>query len=70
MSAFLPSYSSSASHPIDLTQGTVACPKGFPTGLSHVPPWCESIIGVTVEEVQVNQVPLEWTEKNGSCLEW
>ena len=22
-----------------------AFPRGFPTGLSHVPPWCESILG-------------------------
>ena len=23
-------------------------PRGFPTGLSHVPPWCESILGLKV----------------------
>ena len=23
-----------------------AFPRGFPTGLSHVPPWCESILGL------------------------
>ena len=23
-------------------------PRGFPTGLSHLPPWCESILGVKV----------------------
>ena len=27
-----------------------------------MPPWFESILGVTVEEVQLNQVHLEWTE--------
>ena len=26
--------------------------RGFPTGLSHVPPWCESILGLKVEAVQ------------------
>ena len=25
-----------------------AFPRGFPTGLSHVPPWCESILGLKV----------------------
>ena len=25
---------------------TEAFPRGFPTGLSHVPPWCESILGL------------------------
>ena len=29
-----------------------AFPRGFPTGLSHVPPWCESILGLKVEAVQ------------------
>ena len=33
--------------------------RGFPTGLSHVPPWCESILGLKVETVQGNQVSLE-----------
>ena len=31
-------------------------PRGFPTGLSHVPPWCESILGLKVEAVQGKQV--------------
>ena len=35
-----------------------------------MPPWCESILGVKVEEVQGNQVPLEWTETSGGLLEW
>ena len=34
-----------------------AFPRGFPTGLSHVPPRCESILGLKVEAVQGNQVP-------------
>ena len=29
-----------------------AFPRGFPTGLSHVPPWCESILGLKVEAVK------------------
>ena len=40
----------------------MAFPQGFPTGLSHVPPWCESILGLKVEAVQGKQVSLEWTE--------
>ena len=40
-------------------------PRGFPTGLSHVPPWCESILGFKVEAVQGKQVSLEWTETSG-----
>ena len=43
-----------------------AFPRGFPTGLSHVPPWCESILGLKVEAVQGKQVSLEWTEKSGA----
>ena len=46
-----------------------AFPRGFPTGLSHVPPWCESILRVNVEAVQGNQVSLEWTEKSGGLWE-
>ena len=69
-SVFLPSYSSSVRLPFELTQGSVAFPGGFPTGQSQVPPWCESILLVTVESVQGNQVPLEWTETFGGLLEW
>ena len=29
----------------DLWLSLVAFPRGFPTGLSHVPSWCESILG-------------------------
>ena len=46
-----------------------AFPRGFPTGLSHVPPWCESILGVQVKAVQGKQVSLEWTEISGAHLE-
>ena len=34
-----------------------AFPRGFPTRLSHVPPWCESILGLKVEAVQENSFP-------------
>ena len=37
-----------------------AFPRGFPTGLSHVPPWCESILGLKVEVVQRKQISLQW----------
>ena len=45
-------------------------PRGFPTGLSHVPPWFESILGLKVEAVQGKQVSLEWTEISGGLREW
>ena len=32
-------------------------PRGFPTGLSLVQPWCESILGLKVEAVQENRIP-------------
>ena len=47
-----------------------AFPRGFPTGLSHVPPWCESILGLKVQSVQGKQVSLEWTETSGGLWEW
>ena len=47
-----------------------AFPRGFPTGLSRVPPWCESILGLKVEAVQGKQVSLEWTETSGGLWEW
>ena len=47
-----------------------AFPRVFPTGLSHVPPWYESILGVKVEAVQGKQVSLEWTETSGGLWEW
>ena len=45
-------------------------PRGFLTGLSHVPPCWESLLGVNVEAVQGKQFPLEWTESSGGLLEW
>ena len=68
--AFLPSCGSSVALPFAWIKGSVAFhrgfyrrlsqeafPTGFPTGLSHVPPWCESILGLKVEAVQGKQVP-------------
>ena len=43
----------------DLWLSLEAFPRGFPTGLSHVSPWCESILGLKVEEVQGKQVSLK-----------
>ena len=54
----------------DLWLSLEAFPRGFPTGLSHVPPWCESILGLKVEAVQGKQVSLEWTETTGGLWEW
>ena len=54
----------------DLWLSLEAFPRGFPTGLSHVPPWCELILGMKVEAVQGKQVPLECTETSGRLLEW
>ena len=42
-----------------------AFPQGFPTGLSHVHTWWESILGLNVKAVQGKQVPLEWTDTSG-----
>ena len=42
-----------------------AFPGGFPTGMSHVPPWCELMLGLKVEAVQGKQVSLESTETSG-----
>ena len=47
-----------------------AFPQGFSTGLSHVPPRCESIPGLKVEAVQGKRVSLEWTETSGGLWEW
>ena len=44
--------------------------RGFPTGLSHVPQSCESILGLKDEAVQGKQVSLEWTETSGGLWEW
>ena len=35
-----------------------------------MPPWCESILGVTVKAVQVKEFPLEWTQSSGGLLDW
>ena len=47
---------------MDLWLSLEAFPRGFPTGLSHVPPWCESILSLKVQAVQGKQDSLEWTE--------
>ena len=47
-----------------------AFPRGFHTGLSHVPPWCESILGLKFQAVQGKQDSLEWTETSGGLWEW
>ena len=44
--------------------------RGFPAWLSHVPLWCESILGLKVMAVQGKQVSLEWTETSGGLWEW
>ena len=50
-------------------KGSVAFTRGFPRrlsqGLSHVPPWCESILGLKVQAVQGKQISLEWIETLG-----
>ena len=66
----LPSCCSSVTLPFAWIKGSVAFPRGFPTGLSHVPPWCESILGLKVDAVQGKQVSLEWTETSGGLWEW
>ena len=53
----------------DLWLSLEAFPRGFPTGLSHVPPCCESILALNVEAVQGKQVSLEWTETSGGLRE-
>ena len=54
----------------DLWLSLETFPRGFPTELSHVPPWRESILGLKVEAVQGKQVSLEWTETSGGLWEW
>ena len=53
----------------DLLLSLEAFPRGFPTGLSHVPPWCELILCVKVEAGQGKQVPLECPETSGKLFE-
>ena len=67
--AFLPSCSSSVALPFAWIKGSVAFPRGFHTGLFHVSPWCESILGLKVEAVLGKQVSLEWTETSGGLWE-
>ena len=45
----------------DLWLSLEAFPRRFPTGLSHVPPWCESILGLKVAAIEGKQISLEWT---------
>ena len=54
----------------DLWLSREAFPRGFPTGLSHVPPWCESILGLKFEAVHGKQFSLKWTETSGGLWEW
>ena len=54
----------------DLRLSHQAFPRGFPTGLSHVPPWLESILGLNVEAVQGKQISLEWTETSVGLWKW
>ena len=54
----------------DLWLSLEAFPRGFPTRLSQVPLWCESILGLKFEAVQGKQVSQEWTETSGELWEW
>ena len=54
----------------DLRLSLEAFPRGFATGLSHVLPLCQSILGLKVEAVQGKQASLEWTETSGGLWEW
>ena len=67
--AFLPSFSSNVTLPFAWIKGSGAFSRGFPTGLSQVPPWCESILGLKFEAVQGKQVSLEWTETSRGLWE-
>ena len=71
---FLLSCSSSVTLPFawirDLWLSLEAFPRGFPTGLSHVPPFCESILGLKFDAVQGKQFSVERTEISGGLWEW
>ena len=54
----------------DLWLSLEAFPRGFPTGLSNVPSWCESILGLKVEAVHGKQVSLQLTETSGGLWDW
>ena len=60
--------------PFAWVKGSVAFPRSFlkrlSHGLSHVPPWFESILGLKVEAVEGKQVSLELTEISGGLCEW
>ena len=56
--------------PRDMWLSLEAFPQGFPRGLSHVPQWCESILGLKVEAVQGKKVSLEWTGTSRALWEW
>ena len=47
-----------------------AFPRGFSTGLYHVPTWCESILGLKVEAVQGIRFSLECTETSVGLSDW
>ena len=53
-----------------LDQGICGFPSRLSHRASHVPPWCESILGLKVEAVQGEQVSLEWAETSGGLWEW
>ena len=54
----------------DLCLSLEAFPRGIPTGQSHVPRWCELILGLKVDAVQGKQFSLEWTETFRGLWEW
>ena len=54
----------------DLWLSLKTFPRGFPTGLSHVPPLYESILGLKVEAVQGKQISVKWTETSGGLWKW
>ena len=41
----------------DLWLSLEAFPRGLPTGLSHVPPWCESILGLKSRQCREKRFP-------------
>ena len=64
-STFLSSCQNSASLPVELIYGSVAFFQDA-KGLSHLPLRCESVLGVTVQSVQRNQLYLLWIGILGS----
>ena len=63
--AFVPSCSSIVTLPFAWIKGFVAFPRRFPKVMSHVPPWCQSILVLKVESVPGKQASVEWTETSG-----